>query len=165
MTHDELMKALECCGNAGHCKECPTQGSVACVGSLLKTAKNTIERKAEALNKIKQEYASQFEANQKLLAENERLKADIGARDSAILWLTKEIDHQKAIASAELDSMHKLGDDYAKALEDEQKHIQDAKIEAVQEVAKKLIDKCYGGKVYVIDILVTVLDYMKGGDE
>lgn len=79
--------------------------------------------------------------------------------------LKAEVEHQKAIAEVMLDSLHKLGDDYAKVLEDEQKHIQDAKIEAVQEVGKKLIDKCYGGNVYVTDILVTVLDYMKGGDE
>lgn len=98
-------------------------------------------------------------------AEIERLKADIEARDSAILWLTKELDHQKAIASAELDSMHKLGDDYAKVLEEEQQHIREAKVEAVKEIGKKIIDNCHKGVISAADVLDIVVDYVKECEE
>ena len=100
------------------------------------------------MNFYRSEYDFQFEANQRLIAEKERL--------------TEELEHQKAIASAELDSKHKLGDDYAKVLEDEQKHIREAKIEAVKEFGKMLMDKCCYGVICAEDILETVVDYMNG---
>lgn len=83
-------------------------------------------------------------------------------RKVEIVKLKAEVAHQKAIAEAILDSLHKLGDDYAKALEDEQKHIREAKIEAVKEVGKMLIDNCHKGVVSATDILDIVVDYMNG---
>ena len=75
--------------------------------------------------------------------------------------LKAEVEHQKAIAEVMLDSLHKLGDDYAKVLEDEQKHIQEAKIEAVKEVGKMLIDKCHDGIICAVDVLDIVFDYVR----
>ena len=93
-------------------------------------------------------------------AEIERLKETIDGQDVEIMRLKHELDHQKAIASAELDSLHSLGDDYERALEDEQKHIREAKVEAVKEVGKMLMDKCHDGIICAVDVLDIVCDYM-----
>ena len=180
MTHDELMKALECCVNGDPCKECPVQGCATCVDSLLETAKNTIERKDEALTTIKQEFASQFEANSNLFAENTLLKekvktletelknitnvatkfeAECSQQDAEIERLKAELEHQKAIASAELDSLHKLGDDYEKVLEDEQKHIREAKRKAVMRFCQQILDANYC-RIGVTDFIVCAINYI-----
>ena len=110
----------------------------------------------------KNEYMAQFGINKNLLAEIERLKETIDGQDVEIMRLKDEIEHQKAIAEAELDSIHKLGDDYEKVLEDELKHIRWAKVEAVKEVGKLLIDKCHDGIICAVDVLDIVVDYMNG---
>ncbi len=107
--------------------------------------KKELERSIEF---YKSEYDLQFEANRKLRSEVEKLKEDLDARDVAMLRLdhekdrlSEELDHQKAIAEAELYSMHNLVEDYRRALEEEQQHIREAKVEAVKEFAERLKEK------------------------
>ena len=52
--------------------------------------------------------------------------------------LKAEIEHQKAVSQAELDTVHDLGNDYERALEDEQLHIQSAKIEVLDNLVRRL---------------------------
>lgn len=52
--------------------------------------------------------------------------------------LKAELKYQKAVSQAELDTVHDLGDDYERALEDEQLHIQSAKIEVLNRLTKRL---------------------------
>lgn len=114
----------------------------------------------------KNEYMAQFGINKNLLAEIEKLKESIDGQDVEIMRLKEEIEKQKAIADAELDSLHSLGDDYAQALEEEQEHIRQAKIEAVRWFGKLLIGKCKRGCVDAADILDSVVEYVEsGGDE
>ena len=141
------------------------------------------------MNIIKQEFASQFEANSNLFAENALLKekvktletelknitnvatkfeAECSQQDAEIERLKAELEHQKAIASAELDTIHKLGEDYRRALEEEQQHIREAKVEAVKEVGKRIMDSGYDRIVSATDVLDIVVDYVdkneKGAD-
>ena len=99
----------------------------------------------------KNEYMAQFRINKNLLAEIEKLKA--------------EIEKLKAAADAELDTIHNLGDDYERVLEEEAQHIREAKIEAVKELGNKLIDNCHKGVISAADIFDIVYGYVKkGGD-
>lgn len=92
----------------------------------------------------KNEYMAQFRINRNLQAEIEKLKA---------------------IAEAELDTIHKLGEDYRRALEEEQQHIREAKVEAVKEIGKKIIDNCHKGIISAVDVFDIVVDYMKECEE
>lgn len=96
---------------------------------------------------VKEEYESAFEANKNLMAENEKLKA--------------EIKKLKAAAEAELDTIHDLGDDYERVLEEESQHIREAKIEAVKELGKKLIDNSHRGVISAADIVDIVFEYVE----
>ena len=50
----------------------------------------------------------------------------------------KEIERLKAVVDAELDTIHKLGDDYERALEEEQELVKKARAEAIKEFADRL---------------------------
>lgn len=116
MTHDELMKALECCVNGDPCKECPVYGCSTCVDSLLETAKNTIERKDEALTTIKQEFASQSEANSNLFAENGLLKEKIKTLETKVENITNvasEYEEEWNQQEAEIENLKALVERYA----------------------------------------------------
>lgn len=99
----------------------------------------------------KNEYMAQFRINRNLKSEIEKLKA--------------EVEHQKAIAEAMLDSLHKLGEDYRRALEEEHQHIREAKVEAVKEVGKRIMDSGYDGIVSATDVLDIVVDYVRECEE
>ena len=49
-----------------------------------------------------------------------------------------EIERLQAMVNAELDTIHKLGDDYERALEEEQERVKKAKAEAIKEFAERL---------------------------
>lgn len=59
----------------------------------------------------------------------EKLTEDL-RREAEIKKLTAEVEHQKAIAEAMLDSLHKLGEDYSRALEEINR--KDAEIERLR---------------------------------
>lgn len=86
-------------------------------------------------------------------------------RKVEISKLKAEVEHQKAIAEAMLDSLHKLGEDYRRALEEEQQHIRLVKVETVKEIGKKIIDNCHKGVISAVDVLDIVVDYVKECEE
>lgn len=55
-----------------------------------------------------------------------------------------EIEKLKAMADAELDTIHNLGDDYARVLEEMQKVVEKAKVDAVKEFVDKLCGEMWG---------------------
>lgn len=55
-----------------------------------------------------------------------------------------EIKKLKAVADAELDTIHNLGDDYARVLEEMQKVVEKAKVDAIREYADKLCGEMWG---------------------
>lgn len=73
-----------------------------------------------------------------------------------------EIERLQALADAELDTIHKLGDDYESELEKEQ----EIRAETIKEFGKMLIDKAENGIVCAMDIVDYVFEAtqaLKGG--
>lgn len=73
-----------------------------------------------------------------------------------------EIERLQAMVNAELDTIHKLGDDYESELEKEQ----EIRAETIKEFGKMLIDKAENGIVCAMDIVDYVfetLQALKGG--
>ena len=58
--------------------------------------------------------------------------------DTSLQLAKAEIKRLQAVADAELDSIHSLGEDYERLLEDQAELIRKAKEEAMNEVAEKL---------------------------
>lgn len=54
-----------------------------------------------------------------------------------------EIERLQAMVNAELDTIHDLGDDYERALEEEQELVKKARTEAIKEFAVRLKKKTY----------------------
>ena len=65
----------------------------------------------------------------------------INRKDNLIKRITIDNKHLKSIVDAELDTIHALGDDYKKVLEEEPKHIQNAKIKVITDFAERLNEK------------------------
>ena len=111
------------------------------LNEIMKHTRNRIERaKGEGLPiSIYWEDAefllSVFEAQQ---TEADLARNTINALEGQIRELKAELKYQKAVSQAELDTVHDLGDDYERALEDEQLHIQSAKIEVLNRLTKRL---------------------------
>lgn len=55
--------------------------------------------------------------------------------------LKAEIERLQAVADAELDTIHDMGEDYERVLEEEPILIQKAKAEAIKEFAERLTDR------------------------
>lgn len=66
-----------------------------------------------------------------LRKSNEEMFVTISKQDA-------EIKKLKAVADAELDTIHNLGDDYTRVLEEMQKVVEKAKVDAIREFAKRL---------------------------
>ena len=67
-----------------------------------------------------------------------------------------EIEMLQAVADAELDTIHKLGDDYERALEKTQELVKKAKAEAVKELQKRIHEKLHEAEMNgVYDLVVT----------
>ena len=66
------------------------------------------------------------------------LEKQVDEQRAKIAKLQAELEHQTAIAKAEIDTVHDLGDDYERVLENERLHIQTAKIEALNTLTRRL---------------------------
>lgn len=80
-----------------------------------------------------------------------------------------EIEKLKAMVNAELDTIHSLGDDYERVLEEEPILIQKAKAEAVKEFAERVKDmtilstlNTIGAKMVEIDDIDNLVKEMVG---
>lgn len=79
--------------------------------------------------------------------------------------LKAEVEHQKAMYEAVLDSLHRFGDDYGRILEEEQQHIKEAKIEVAKEIGRRIIDNIHKDVISVVDVLDIVVDYVRECEE
>ena len=83
-----------------------------------------------------------------------------------------EVERLKAVANAELDTIHALGDDYERALEAEQELVRTTRANAIHEFAGILRSECRQdqfGFYYIIIDHITHLEKLltenvKGGD-
>lgn len=76
-----------------------------------------------------------------------------------------EIERLKAMVDAELDTIHDLGDDYERVLEEECELIQKTRMEAIEEFLDKFDKRCLDGGIYpgfIRNLLEIVKDDMVG---
>ena len=76
-----------------------------------------------------------FDGTLKLLQNHQDRIAEL---DTSLQLAKAEIKRLRALADAELDSIHALGDDYERLLEEESELVEKAMIEAINEFAEKL---------------------------
>lgn len=106
-----------------------------------------------------------------LRKSNEELFVTISKQDA-------EIKKLKAVADAELDTIHNLGEDYAKVLEEMQKVVEKAKVDAVKGLVEELKNRIievdvscgYGKQVYtevvpLIEIVNVAEEMTEGGGD
>lgn len=76
-----------------------------------------------------------FDGTLKLLRQQQD---HIAGLNTSLQMAKAEIKRLQALADAELDSIHALGDDYERLLEEESELVEKARIEAINEFAEKL---------------------------
>jgi hypothetical protein len=76
-----------------------------------------------------------FEETLKLLRQQQD---HIAGLNTSLQMAKAEIKRLQALADAELDSIHALGDDYERLLKEESELVEKARIEAINEFAEKL---------------------------
>lgn len=76
-----------------------------------------------------------FEETLKLLRQQQD---HIAGLNTSLQMAKAEIKRLQAVADAELDSIHALGDDYERLLKEESELVEKARIEAINEFAEKL---------------------------
>ena len=135
-TDAEIEKALECCFNRDFedCKGCPLENEFdelfTCMDTRNRLTLDYINRlKAKEkeqhteIENLKHNLKCVKDHNEGLIGRNKLLKA--------------EIERLQAVADAELDTIHDMGEDYERVLEEEPILIQKAKAEAVKEFYEK----------------------------
>ena len=137
LTDAEIEKALEGCFNRDFedCEGCPLENEFdelfICMNTRNRLTLDYInrlkvkekEQHAEIEN-LKHNLKCVKDHNEGLIGRNKLLKA--------------EIERLKAVADAELDTIHDMGEDYERVLEEEPMLIQKAKSEAIKECAERL---------------------------
>ena len=122
-TDAEIEKALECCSSDNFSK---------CEECPLKSELDEIFSCMSTKQKLILDYINRLKAKAKEQQE--------------------EIERLKAVADAELDTIHDMGEDYERVLEEEPILIQKAKVEAIKEFAERLIDIAVGNWEHKIDV-------------
>ena len=152
MKNKEIIKALECCAEGNKCRACCPydDGDDSCAKCTSKLTKDAL-----ALINIQQADIERLKAaNQGLLkqrqqssnscpfAEDRTANECMGELMKDLLEMLnrkdEEIARLHAVADAELDSIHALGDDYERVLEEQPLLIQKAKEESIKEFAARL---------------------------
>lgn len=178
-TDAEIIKGLECHRASGidTCDECPYTG-IMCSSFLTQDV-------LDLINRLKAENEDLFyKLSGIMLSVDKWLEVDELNQDEVqraatmrekTLQITeqqqKEIERLKAVADAELDTIHDIGEDYERVLEEEPILIQKAKAEAIKEFGILLVNKMglisqqhfnYGS---VIECVNDLVKEMKGGAE
>lgn len=77
MNNNEILRALECCGNGDFCNHCKYQDLKDCYRRLAKDTLDLINRQQIEIEVLQNDVSFLDKHNDELIADNDKLKAEI----------------------------------------------------------------------------------------